>query len=1093
MAEFVLSAVLSLRDEFTARARNAQKSIQGVKGAVDNAIPSINGVSSVLDRAGRTAETTAFKTERLKRSLSGVRGNYYATIKGRDELSPLLDKAQTRLNRLRNSNTYVNLKAGLTEKLRGGIGGMASGMMMGAGMQMLGGAGIGFGLYNGIKSAMDFDAAMSGVKAITNASQEDFEKLRNKALEMGATTKFTATESAQALNFMGMAGWNAEQSIQGLPGIMHLAAASGEDLAMVSDIVTDSMSAFGLEAEKSGEFADVLAAAATKSNTNVGKMGYTFKYAAPLAGALGYSIQDVALAVGTMADSGIKGEQAGTSLRSLFTRLAKQPKEAATAMQALGLSMTDANGKMKPLRTMLLDMREKFKGLTEEQQTQYAAMLAGTEGMSGLLAIVNGNEEKFKALANAIDNSSGAAKRMADTRLDNLSGDLTYLSSAWDGFVLKLMNGNATSGLRGFVQEVNSLLNRFSKSVDEHGLGPRSVLGLIGDVVIDLKNKFLQLDGVGSVLAGGALAGGLYKIYKGVKSIADIAGGSKMSLPGMGNAGASMSNMTVQAGTVIVNGKNVTGGVGNMASGGSVPGGTAGAGGAAGGMAGAASKWGAFKTLNKIALPLAIGVTAYEAYNAEPGKQAETVARGAAGIGGAEVGAAIGTAIAGPVGTVVGGVLGSMAGTAIMDRATSGSMGNAPELEELKATLKENGTLSDFLATETDENRRIGVNLADYDYTEDNQVAAINAQADEQALEIEKGTAAAWESLWRDTAAEISGLKESMVTNATAEVSIDTAMNTGTADDMLASETEKAAAWESLWKEKADSVLASYQEMAGQIQPISETVNVDTAVEEPAFAGTETLEAERGAAESLASLWGKTIQSRIDSYRDMTEQITAMNAEIESSSVSGLDISVSAIDTDAGKAALQAESETASAWSGLWSGVAQARLSEYQDMTVQVTGLDSEIVTGATNAGSAIAEAFRRSSDETKSVWSGVAEWFSGVFASISSAVKSIGSPAAVTPEIPAHATGTMNFEGGLAQINEHGGELVELPSGSRIYPAQTTERIIQKELQAAPSSPPTVNIYGNTFVVREEADINKIAYEIAQMIGMAELNYGGA
>lgn len=900
-SEFVLSAVLSLRDEFTAKARNVQKSVQSVKDAVEKAAPSINGVSSALGRAGRSAEMTASKAERLKRSLSGVRGNYYATIKGRDELSPLLDKAQTRLNRLRNSKTVVNLKAGLTEKLQGGIGGMASGMMMGAGMQMLGGAGIGFGLYNGIKSAMDFDAAMSGVRAITNAYQEDFEKLRNKALEMGATTKFTATESAQALNYMGMAGWTAEQSVVGLEGVMHLAAASGEDLAMVSDIVTDSMSAFGLEADRAEMFADVLAAAATKSNTNVGKMGYTFKYAAPLAGALGYSIQDVALAVGTMADSGIKGEQAGTSLRSLFTRLAKQPKEAATAMQALGLSMTDANGKMKPLRTMLLDMREKFKGLTEEQQTQYAAMLAGTEGMSGLLAIVNGNEGKFKALADAIDNSSGAAKRMADTRLDNLSGDLTYLSSAWDGFVLKLMNGNATSGLRGFVQEVNSLLNRFSKSVDEHGLGPRSALSLIGDVVVDLKNKFLQLDGVGSILAGGALAGGLYKIYNGVKRIADIAGGGKLSLPGAGNAGASMSSMTVQAGTVVVNGKNITGGVGDMVPGGGAPG--AGSGGAAGRAAGAASKWGTFKTLNKIALPLAVAATAYETYNAEPDKRVETVARGAAGIGGAELGAAIGTALAGPVGTVVGGILGSVAGSYVADSAMSGELGRAVEV---------NGQERIYQEIWEDKNGGIGA-------------SAIDEEAELQALEIEK--------------------------------------------------------------------------------------------------------------------------------------------------------------------------QTAAAWNDLWAGVAESRIADYGVMSAELTAMDDEFANSAQETGNTIIDAFRRSSEDTKSVWSGVAEWFGNIFARISSAVKSIGSPAGVTEvAAPAHATGTMNFGGGLAQINEHGGELVDLPGGSRIYPAQTTERIIQREMQSSQrSAPPVVNISGNSFIVREEADIQKIAYELAQMIGMAEKNYGGA
>lgn len=883
MADYVLSAVLSLRDQFTAKAKNAQKSIQGVKAAATGAAPAINGISSTLDRAGRSADTAAAKAERLKRSLSAVRGNYYATLKGRDELTPLLNKVQARLNRVTGSKAFSNLRAGIGAKLQEGLGGMASGLMMGAGMQMLGGAGIGFGLYNGVKSAMDFESAMSGVRAITNASQEDFEKLRNKALEMGATTKFTATESAQALNFMGMAGWNADQSVKGLPGIMHLAAASGEDLAMVSDIVTDSMSAFNLAAEKSGEFADVLAAAATKSNTNVGKMGFTFKYAAPLAGALGYSIQDVALAVGTMADSGIKGEQAGTSLRSLFTRLAKQPKEAAAAMAQLGIKIKDDTGKMKPLRSVLDDLRKSFRGLSEDQKTQYAAMLAGTEGMSGLLAIVNGDEKKFRELTKAIDGSSGAAERMAKIRLDNLSGDLTYLSSAWDGLILKVMKGDASSGLRGFVQELNSLVNHFSKSIDKNGLGVQSVLDLVGKAVIDLKNKFLQLDGVGSILAGGALAGGLYKIYKGAKSIADMVGGGvKTGMPGAGSLGGSMSSMTVQAGTVIVNGSSVAGG-GLPGTGGAAD--TVGTAGQMAGGAGAAGKWGklreiagkrkAFKTFSKFAIPLQLAMTGYETYNAEPDKQAETAARGLSGLAGAEVGAAIGTAIAGPIGTVVGGALGHLTGTAVMDNALKLDVFHQVEMDELDDYARSN-----FKLTEDD---------------------------------------------IMDIRHENSALKVLGVTEA------------------------------EVWKEK-DGIINSAEE-----------------------------------------------------------------------------------------------------------------------------------------TGSAISDEFRKSADESASAWSAAAGTISGIFDRIKAASSGLGGASIAGLSVEADATGTLNFPGGLAQIHEHGGELVDLPSGSRIYPAGTTERIIQRELQTPRSNPTSVNISGNTFVVREEADIDKIAYRLMQMMDMAELNYGGA
>ncbi len=188
-----------------------------------------------------------------------------------------------------------------------------------------------------IKVGSDFEAGMSQVAAISGATGEELDALTEKAKEMGAKTKFSATESAEAFNYMAMAGWKTEDMLNGIEGIMDLAAASGEDLAMVSDIVTDALTAFGMEAKDSGHFADVLAAAASNSNTNVGKMGYTFKYVAPIAGAMKYSIEDTAVAIGLMANAGIKGEQAGTSLRGMLTRLVKPTDAVAGAMEELGI------------------------------------------------------------------------------------------------------------------------------------------------------------------------------------------------------------------------------------------------------------------------------------------------------------------------------------------------------------------------------------------------------------------------------------------------------------------------------------------------------------------------------------------------------------------------------------------------------------------------------------------------------------------------------------------------------------------------------------------------------------------------------------
>ena len=275
-----------------------------------------------------------------------------------------------------------------------------------------------------------FEAGMSEVQAISGASGKDLEKLSAKAKQMGATTKFSATESATALKYMAMAGWKTNQMVSGLSGVMNLAAASGEDLGTVSDIVTDSMTAFGLKAKDSGHFADVLAKASSSSNTNVAMMGETFKYVAPLAGSMKYSIEDTATAIGLMASAGIKGSQAGTELRSILTRLVKPPKDAAAALSALGISTTKADGSMKPMRQTMAELREKFSGLTDSQKSQYAAAIAGQEAMSGLLAIVNASDSDFNKLQKAIDNSSGAAKKQADIMNNNLQGALYDLGSA---------------------------------------------------------------------------------------------------------------------------------------------------------------------------------------------------------------------------------------------------------------------------------------------------------------------------------------------------------------------------------------------------------------------------------------------------------------------------------------------------------------------------------------------------------------------------------------------------------------------------------------------------------------------------------------
>ena len=289
-----------------------------------------------------------------------------------------------------------------------------------------------------LKVAADFESSMSEVAAISGATGDKLAALEAKAREMGSTTKFSASESAQALKYMAMAGWETEQMLDGLEGVMLLAAASGEDLAMVSDIVTDALTAFGMKASQAAEFADLLASASSSSNTNVAMLGESFKYVAPLFGALNYSAEDAALALGLMANAGIKGSQSGTVLRAAINRLVAPVGEAGELIERLGISVTDASGEMLPFRDLLVQLREKFADLSEEQQAQYASALFGQQAMAGMLAIINASEEDFNKLTIATREYNGAAKRMADIMEDNLKGSLTRLRSKIEEVGLKL-------------------------------------------------------------------------------------------------------------------------------------------------------------------------------------------------------------------------------------------------------------------------------------------------------------------------------------------------------------------------------------------------------------------------------------------------------------------------------------------------------------------------------------------------------------------------------------------------------------------------------------------------------------------------------
>lgn len=289
-----------------------------------------------------------------------------------------------------------------------------------------------------VKTAADFEAEMSEVGAISGASAQDLATLTAKAKEMGATTSFSASESAEAMKYMAMAGWKTADMTAGIAGIMNLAAAAGEDLGTTSDIVTDGLTAFGMSAKESGRFADVMAAASTNANTNVTMLGESFKYCAATAGAMGYNIEDISVALGVMANAGIKGSTAGTTLKNVIANMAKPTDAQAAVMQKLGISLTDSSGNMKSFAEVMNNLRTSFNGLSETEKASYATTLAGKESMSGLLTIVNASAADFDKLTEAINGSSGSAEAMAAKMLDNLKGQLTLLKSAVEGIAITI-------------------------------------------------------------------------------------------------------------------------------------------------------------------------------------------------------------------------------------------------------------------------------------------------------------------------------------------------------------------------------------------------------------------------------------------------------------------------------------------------------------------------------------------------------------------------------------------------------------------------------------------------------------------------------
>lgn len=444
---------------------------------VSNATKKLGKLGDAADKAGQSVDRSREyvskfdeQANKTQQSLAKwAKEKYQIYLEAKENISPVLDTIGGGVKSLAGKTWSFTLKAldFATTPVRTLLN-LLKNPLLQAGAFF----GVSLGLTDTINTQKDFEAAMSQVQAVSGADSDELEQLTKKAEEMGATTKFTATDSAEAFNYMAMAGWKTEDMLDGISGIMQLAAAANEDLGTTSDIVTDALTAFGLKASDAGMFSDVLAAASSNANTNVSMMGETFKFAASMAGSLGYSVQDVALMTGLMANSGIKASMAGTALNSIMTRLSTNTHHARDTLEELGIKFFDAQGNARPLVDVMEELRDATANMNDEQKTSVANAIAGTNSQKGLLAILNASETDYNKLANAIDNAAGASERMADTQLDNLSGSITLLQSAVDG--VKISFGSrlnhyvrdVADGLTAAMPDVEAALSDFMDFVD---------------------------------------------------------------------------------------------------------------------------------------------------------------------------------------------------------------------------------------------------------------------------------------------------------------------------------------------------------------------------------------------------------------------------------------------------------------------------------------------------------------------------------------------------------------------------------------------------------------------------------------------------
>jgi len=475
-----MDKVSEATDEVGENAEDAADSMDEIGDAAKDAG---NAAKGAFDGAGQSADKFSQRMEKSERTLRSMfKEKLKMTMEAVDKISPVVKDIKEKVSSLAAKAWKVTVKLAdlVTAPFRA-----LKNMIMSPITMTLSIAGIGLGASSFYQTFTEFEAGMSNVKALSGATDEEFKKLTATASELGATTKFTAAEASEGMQYLAMAGWKTSDIIAGMPGLLQLAAAGGTDLGTAADIVSDVMTAMGMSAEEATRAADIFARTATSSNTTISMMGETLKYAAPIAHSFGLELSEVATITGMMANAGIKGGSAGTAIRSALLRMASPSKEAAKAMSALGLTFSDSTGKMKDMQTIMKDLGTAFRGLSEQEKLAFADDIFGKNAASAWLSVIEQGESAYNGLFEAIDNSEGAAQKMSEIQLDNLAGDVTLLQSAVDGMKVSLMdkvNPYLRSGVQWLTAQIPALTEAIGNFIDKGIAKAKELKELIGGV-----------------------------------------------------------------------------------------------------------------------------------------------------------------------------------------------------------------------------------------------------------------------------------------------------------------------------------------------------------------------------------------------------------------------------------------------------------------------------------------------------------------------------------------------------------------------------------------------------------------------------------